>query len=103
MVEEEDNSTDISFEKKKGITHLFSFSILTLKGKKVRINGEWKGVSAGGCMDHLTWRYNPQIFFWPSRSSNVTISLTQITSGSPVGVGNEIKNQKFKKIKLLTK
>jgi hypothetical protein len=33
------------------------------KGTCVRVNGEWKGETAGGCMDNSTWRNNPQIFF----------------------------------------
>jgi hypothetical protein len=53
----------------------------------VRINAEWKGVSAGGSMNNLTWRYNPQIFLWPSRSATINITLSQPEDGTPTGIG----------------
>lgn len=38
-------------------------------------------------MDNLTWRYNPQIFFRPTRSGPVTITLKVSTDHSSPGIG----------------
>eukprot|EP01126_Amoeba_proteus_P053690 TRINITY_DN6558_c0_g2_i11.p1 TRINITY_DN6558_c0_g2~~TRINITY_DN6558_c0_g2_i11.p1 ORF type:complete len:728 (+),score=187.37 TRINITY_DN6558_c0_g2_i11:86-2269(+) len=57
------------------------------KGQNVRVNGEWKGVSAAGSMNHLTWRYNPQIFLWPTRSSTISVTLAQPEVGTMTGIG----------------
>lgn len=57
-------------------------------GKSIVLNAEWKGRSAGGSMDNITWRYNPQIFIKLSRTSEVTISLIQPeTEGTFAGIG----------------
>ena len=75
-------------------------------GKTVKINGEWKGRTAGGSFDNVTWRYNPQIFLkfasplrlcysYPlsnltrlSRTAQVTITVSQpVQSGTYTGIG----------------
>eukprot|EP01128_Nolandella_sp_AFSM9_P008629 TRINITY_DN5316_c0_g1_i1.p1 TRINITY_DN5316_c0_g1~~TRINITY_DN5316_c0_g1_i1.p1 ORF type:complete len:1053 (+),score=344.21 TRINITY_DN5316_c0_g1_i1:69-3161(+) len=55
-------------------------------GKSVKINAEWKGKSAGGTLDTMTWRYNPQIFFTVARSTSVKISVHQ-PAGSKIAMG----------------
>ena len=39
--------------------------------------GRWKGKSAGGCLNDLTWRFNPQLFISIEKKRAVTIKLTQ--------------------------
>ena len=41
------------------------------------VQGEWRGKSAGGCLNHSTWRFNPQIFLTVRSKINLTIKLTQ--------------------------
>eukprot|EP01087_Luapelamoeba_hula_P002002 TRINITY_DN1177_c0_g3_i2.p1 TRINITY_DN1177_c0_g3~~TRINITY_DN1177_c0_g3_i2.p1 ORF type:complete len:501 (-),score=64.43 TRINITY_DN1177_c0_g3_i2:91-1593(-) len=46
--------------------------------QKHMYRGEWRGRSAGGCMNHLTWVYNPQLGLTPgSKSTTAFISLYQ--------------------------
>lgn len=46
-------------------------------GKSVEIMGEWKGKSAGGCLNHLSWRHNPQILLQAPRNTDVTVTIYQ--------------------------
>src|SRR3546814_5639296 len=39
--------------------------------------GEWAGKSAGGCLNHLSWRHNPQISLTCARNSDVTVTIYQ--------------------------
>jgi hypothetical protein len=41
------------------------------------IDSEWKGITAGGCVNFPTWKNNPQFALTLSSASNVMISLTQ--------------------------
>lgn len=45
--------------------------------KTYKFKGEWRGKSAGGCLNHSTWRFNPQIFLTVRSKINLTIKLTQ--------------------------
>eukprot|EP01130_Rhizamoeba_saxonica_P007419 TRINITY_DN3002_c0_g1_i1.p1 TRINITY_DN3002_c0_g1~~TRINITY_DN3002_c0_g1_i1.p1 ORF type:complete len:1270 (+),score=375.17 TRINITY_DN3002_c0_g1_i1:27-3836(+) len=53
-------------------------------GQRVVINSEWKEESAAGCMNHLSWRYNPQIFFTVSQNSHAKITLSTKGSKHPM-------------------
>eukprot|EP01127_Copromyxa_protea_P000334 TRINITY_DN10273_c0_g1_i1.p1 TRINITY_DN10273_c0_g1~~TRINITY_DN10273_c0_g1_i1.p1 ORF type:complete len:869 (+),score=163.90 TRINITY_DN10273_c0_g1_i1:250-2607(+) len=46
-------------------------------GKTIDVISEWKGESAGGSLNHLTWCNNPQIFLHVTKNSSVTLSLFQ--------------------------
>src|ERR1041385_7788435 len=46
-------------------------------GKVIEIVGEWKGKSAGGCLNHLSWRHNPQILLLAPKNTDVTLSIYQ--------------------------
>jgi hypothetical protein len=41
------------------------------------MQGEWRAKSAGGCLNHSSWRFNPQIFLTVRSRINLTIKLTQ--------------------------
>ena len=45
--------------------------------KTYKLKGAWKGKSAGGCQNHPTWRYNPQLFLSATEEKKVTITLQQ--------------------------
>mmetsp|Transcript_13243 Transcript_13243/g.37629 ORF Transcript_13243/g.37629 Transcript_13243/m.37629 type:complete len:845 (+) Transcript_13243:43-2577(+) len=45
--------------------------------KTYKLKGQWKGKSAGGCQNHPTWRYNPQLFLHVEEEKVVSIQLTQ--------------------------
>eukprot|EP01098_Paradermamoeba_levis_P007344 TRINITY_DN3030_c0_g1_i1.p1 TRINITY_DN3030_c0_g1~~TRINITY_DN3030_c0_g1_i1.p1 ORF type:complete len:276 (-),score=68.09 TRINITY_DN3030_c0_g1_i1:34-861(-) len=45
--------------------------------KTYRIQGEWINQSAGGCFNHSTWRYNPQVFITVEKEIEIKIKLTQ--------------------------
>lgn len=44
---------------------------------KHKIQGEWKGVTAGGCSNHDTWRNNPQYLLSLKQKTTVHILLAQ--------------------------
>jgi len=44
---------------------------------KTVLNSEWKGQSAGGCLNHPTWSKNPQFSLEVEQDSTVFISLSQ--------------------------
>ena len=47
-------------------------------GRQVSIFGSWKGETAGGCMNHTTWRNNPQLFLSvPSDGTKATFLFVQ--------------------------
>jgi len=47
-------------------------------GTQVSIFGSWKGETAGGCMNHTTWRANPQLFLnVPSEGTKTTFTFVQ--------------------------
>jgi len=45
--------------------------------KTYKFRGEWRGKSAGGCLNHSTWRYNPQLFLTVKDTTTLSIKLTQ--------------------------
>eukprot|EP01088_Endostelium_zonatum_P006348 TRINITY_DN18468_c0_g1_i1.p1 TRINITY_DN18468_c0_g1~~TRINITY_DN18468_c0_g1_i1.p1 ORF type:complete len:1043 (-),score=184.05 TRINITY_DN18468_c0_g1_i1:31-3159(-) len=45
--------------------------------KTYKFRGEWKARSAGGCLNHSTWRYNPQLFLTAKDKTQLTIKLIQ--------------------------
>jgi len=49
-----------------------------LKGKRLAVELEWKGKSAGGCMNHPTWRWNTQIHLLVPEGAKITASLVQL-------------------------
>eukprot|EP01112_Ceratiomyxa_fruticulosa_P011179 TRINITY_DN3018_c0_g1_i1.p1 TRINITY_DN3018_c0_g1~~TRINITY_DN3018_c0_g1_i1.p1 ORF type:complete len:963 (-),score=250.30 TRINITY_DN3018_c0_g1_i1:195-3083(-) len=55
-----------------------------VKEEGTGVKGVWEGPSAGGCLNHPTWRSNPQYLLEipPSPSTQVTISLEQVGSGT---------------------
>eukprot|EP00005_Dracoamoeba_jomungandri_P009369 CAMPEP_0174275856 /NCGR_PEP_ID=MMETSP0439-20130205/60067_1 /TAXON_ID=0 /ORGANISM="Stereomyxa ramosa, Strain Chinc5" /LENGTH=1280 /DNA_ID=CAMNT_0015368027 /DNA_START=30 /DNA_END=3869 /DNA_ORIENTATION=- len=58
-----------------------------LPKKNWQVEGEWeKGVSDGGCFNHVTWWKNPQFFLTVAQDSAVTITLTQ-TGASQNAIG----------------
>lgn len=47
-------------------------------GNQVTVFGSWKGASAGGCMNHTSWRNNPQLLFSvPSDGTKAVFTFTQ--------------------------
>ena len=46
--------------------------------QEVALKGEWVGPSAGGCLNHPTWRNNPQFFLIMQQTARVTITLRQL-------------------------
>ena len=44
--------------------------------KTVKVQGRWKGKSAGGCVNNPSWRYNPQVFFTTKDAKTIRITLT---------------------------
>jgi hypothetical protein len=52
-------------------------STYPLTGKELTLQGEWKGKTAGGCLNHQTWRFNPQIFLTVTKPSKVAITISQ--------------------------
>jgi len=50
--------------------------------KTYKFRGEWKGKSAGGCLNHSTWRYNPQLFLTAQEKTHLTIKLIQESTSS---------------------
>eukprot|EP01126_Amoeba_proteus_P047315 TRINITY_DN5392_c0_g2_i3.p1 TRINITY_DN5392_c0_g2~~TRINITY_DN5392_c0_g2_i3.p1 ORF type:complete len:863 (+),score=177.45 TRINITY_DN5392_c0_g2_i3:149-2737(+) len=55
-------------------------------GEHIEIRGEWKGRTCGGCLNHVTWIYNPQIFLQVAQNSTVTISLFQPKSDNVLAI-----------------
>jgi uncharacterized lipoprotein NlpE involved in copper resistance len=45
--------------------------------KTYKFKGQWKGKSAGGCQNHPTWRYNPQLFLTVPEEKVVRVTLAQ--------------------------
>jgi hypothetical protein len=45
--------------------------------KLSRLQGEWKGKSAGGCLNHPTWRFNPQFVVKITKPVKLRIQLEQ--------------------------
>jgi Calpain large subunit, domain III len=45
--------------------------------QEVAVRGEWVGSSAGGCVNHPSWRSNPQYFLFMKQQARLTITLTQ--------------------------
>ena len=45
--------------------------------RNVKVDGEWKGPTAGGPRSHGSWRNNPQLLLYPSETTQVTIVLRQ--------------------------
>jgi len=45
--------------------------------KTYKIQGEWGGKSAGGCLNYSSWRYNPQLFLSVPEKKPVKIRLAQ--------------------------
>ena len=43
----------------------------------MELQGEWLGATAGGCINHPTWRNNPQYFLFMRQTATVTITLVQ--------------------------
>jgi hypothetical protein len=58
-----------------------------LTGNELTFQGEWKGKSAGGCLNHQTWRFNPQIFLTVNKPSKVTITLSQEGKANLAAIG----------------
>lgn len=54
-----------------------SVCIRLFLGKFIEIKGEWKGSTAGGCINHLSWRRNPQIFLHVPKNTNCTFTIYQ--------------------------
>jgi hypothetical protein len=47
-------------------------------GTQVSVFGSWQGETAGGCMNHSTWRNNPQLFLTvPSEGTKATFQFIQ--------------------------
>jgi len=59
------------------LSHLCRCLMVFVPGKTVDIVGEWKGKSAGGCLNHLSWRHNPQILLQVPKNSDITITVYQ--------------------------
>eukprot|EP00008_Paramoeba_atlantica_P002348 CAMPEP_0201501750 /NCGR_PEP_ID=MMETSP0151_2-20130828/83753_1 /ASSEMBLY_ACC=CAM_ASM_000257 /TAXON_ID=200890 /ORGANISM="Paramoeba atlantica, Strain 621/1 / CCAP 1560/9" /LENGTH=637 /DNA_ID=CAMNT_0047895279 /DNA_START=1709 /DNA_END=3619 /DNA_ORIENTATION=+ len=55
--------------------------------KTYKLKGQWKGKSAGGCQNHPTWRYNPQLFLSVPEETTVRITLAQDASSSSSSQG----------------
>jgi hypothetical protein len=67
---------------KTGIKKIFAHYSIFLElsrniGKHVEIVGEWKGKSAGGCLNHISWRHNPQILLNAPKNTDVTVTVYQ--------------------------
>src|SRR3989338_2782305 len=50
--------------------------------KTFKVQGQWKGKSAGGCLNHPTWRFNPQLFISVPETKIVKITLQQMPETS---------------------
>jgi len=46
-------------------------------GADILLQGQWKGKTAGGCLNHQSWRNNPQYFLAIKQQTKVVITLTQ--------------------------
>ena len=46
--------------------------------KRDQFKLEWKGKTAGGCMNNATWVNNPQFSLKPSKDTPIFISLMQV-------------------------
>lgn len=53
--------------------------------KYLEIEGEWKGESAVGCINHPSWRYNPQYSL--KTNGNVQIQLQKIKENDDTVIG----------------
>lgn len=54
---------------------------------------EWTEERSGGCMNHLTWRNNPQVLLHVEQEAEITITLTQKPdNGETEGVGFYVFN-----------
>ena len=47
---------------------------------RTAVNGEWKGASAGGCINNSTWSRNPQYSLCPTVNTQLFVSLVQVRS-----------------------
>lgn len=67
----------------------FTLTTAPQSGKKVALFGEWAGSAAGGCMNHLSWRYNPQLFLTVNQPTKASLTLTQHLEGDakPASIG----------------
>jgi hypothetical protein len=43
---------------------------------ELEMKGEWKGITAGGCLNQSTWRNNPQFQLKTDKKANMWISLS---------------------------
>eukprot|EP01104_Vermistella_antarctica_P017297 TRINITY_DN6101_c0_g1_i1.p1 TRINITY_DN6101_c0_g1~~TRINITY_DN6101_c0_g1_i1.p1 ORF type:complete len:869 (+),score=173.02 TRINITY_DN6101_c0_g1_i1:217-2823(+) len=50
-------------------------STTPMKWKTYKVQGLWKGRSAGGCMNHSTWRYNQQLFVTSTSPAPKTVRI----------------------------
>eukprot|EP01090_Pellita_catalonica_P021978 TRINITY_DN8376_c0_g1_i1.p1 TRINITY_DN8376_c0_g1~~TRINITY_DN8376_c0_g1_i1.p1 ORF type:complete len:930 (+),score=157.90 TRINITY_DN8376_c0_g1_i1:46-2835(+) len=47
------------------------------EAKGLKIDSKWKRTSAGGCVNHRTWRNNPQFFVYVTKDVTATVALKQ--------------------------
>merc|ERR1712137_654554 len=45
--------------------------------KTYKVQGQWRGKSAGGCVNFSSWRFNPQLYISVKEKKKVKITLTQ--------------------------
>eukprot|EP01133_Synstelium_polycarpum_P007449 gene7449-8715_t len=59
-------------------------SMIDLKDQVITMRGEWRGVSAGGCLNHTSWRTNPQFQLTNTGSlpTKLTIIMDQLAKDS---------------------
>jgi len=55
-------------------------------GAELQVRGEWKGASAGGSLNNLTWRNNPQILLYLTKNTLINFTLFQQKSDHQVSM-----------------
>lgn len=70
---------NIEKEELENVNSLWSKPIITdiQTGVEIDIRGQWKGKTAGGSFNNITWRHNPNIFLSVKQNSTITFSLFQ--------------------------
>jgi hypothetical protein len=51
------------------------------------VSSQWRGVTAGGCMNHSTWRNNPQFSLSADEDGEAVLVLQQLGSDAPKSIG----------------
>jgi len=74
---------------------------LSMMKPKTTVKGEWKGASAGGCPNWLTWHNCPQFLLHLQKSNTVTVTIVQERKPTMAYIGFHIYPANDKKMPVL--